>query len=184
MNSLPSALVPLVVVVIVLPPFETTVRPVTLYDPPVFLRSSVRVLAFTCLIAIVSYVKLLPVTLTSVPSYFAVYVALIGPFVRSPVVVTFTPPSDASLVMVRLFTGIGAGVYVDFATLSFQVPMVLSAPKAATVVIARARSALAENCSHFVKPPLKFFEHGCPRSNGAPATTPLRHPLVGNSILR
>ena len=53
-NSLPWPLVPLVVAVIVFPPFETTVRPVALYGPPVFFRSSVNVLAFTCLIEIVS----------------------------------------------------------------------------------------------------------------------------------
>src|SRR5258708_27269204 len=117
-------------------------RLVALYCPPVFLRSSVRVFALTCLIAIVSY-GALPVTWTSLPSYFAVYVALIAvPSVRSPVVVCLTPPSDASLVMVRLLTGIGAGVYFDFSTLNFQVPSVLSAPKAATVVITKAMKAL------------------------------------------
>src|ERR1039457_5219685 len=38
--------------------------------------------------------------------------------------------------------GIGAGVYLDCATFSFHVPIVLSAPKAATVVIARAKTAV------------------------------------------
>src|ERR1022692_1450249 len=82
--------------------------------------------------------------------------------------------------MVRLFNGNGAGVYFDFATFSFHVPSVLSAPKAATVVIARAISAWVR-IVRICKAPLNFGGCGCLRSKGAPATTPLRHPLVGNS---
>jgi hypothetical protein len=58
-------------------------------------------------------------------------------------------------VTVRLLTGIGAGVYFDFSTLSFQVPIELSAPKAATVVIARAISALVRSV-RICKAPLNF----------------------------
>src|SRR3954453_19264250 len=52
LNGFPSPFVPFVVVVIVLPSLETTVRPVALYCPPVFFRVSVKVLAFSCLMAI------------------------------------------------------------------------------------------------------------------------------------
>src|ERR1035437_4683346 len=84
-----------------------------------------------------------PVTLVSLPSYLTVTVELIGvPSAWTPVVVALAPPSIASRVLVRLLMGIGAGVYFDFATARFQVPMVLSAPNAATVVIARAIIAL------------------------------------------
>src|ERR1035438_4016740 len=59
-----------------------------------------------------------------------------------PVLVTLTPPGAASGVSVRLFTGHGAGVYLLFAVLAFQVPMELSAPHADTVVvIAKANNA-------------------------------------------
>src|ERR1019366_2709707 len=95
------------------------------------------------------------------------------------VIVTLTPPSDASLVTVRLFNGNGAGVYFEFSTFSFHVPSVLSAPKAATVVIARAISALVR-IVRICQAPLNFVGRGCLRSQGAPATTPLRHPLAGN----
>src|SRR5579859_292655 len=64
------------------------------------------------------------------------------PSVRVPVFVTLTPPGAASRVTVRLFTGQGAGMYLHFATLAFQVPSELSAPHADTVVvIAIANSA-------------------------------------------
>src|ERR1700733_10493765 len=52
-----------------------------------------------------------------------------------PVLVTLTPPGAASRVTVRLFTGHGAGVYLHFAMLAFQVPRELSAPHADTVVV-------------------------------------------------
>jgi hypothetical protein len=52
-----------------------------------------------------------------------------------PVLVTLTPSGTASRTTVRLFTGQGAGVYLDAAVLAFQVPMELSAPKAANVVV-------------------------------------------------
>ena len=39
--------------------------------------------------------------------------------------------------------GIGAGVYFDFATSSFHVPTVLSAPKAATTIAAKIKHNLA-----------------------------------------
>src|ERR1700689_4168226 len=59
-----------------------------------------------------------------------------------PVLVTFTPPGAASRVTVRLFTGHGAGVYLLFAMLAFQVPRELSAPHADKVVVtAKANSA-------------------------------------------
>jgi hypothetical protein len=57
------------------------------------------------------------------------------PSVRSPVVVTFTPPDTASRTTVRLFTGQGAGVYLDAGMLTFHVPRELSASKAANVVV-------------------------------------------------
>jgi hypothetical protein len=64
------------------------------------------------------------------------------PSVRSPVLVTFTPPGTASRTAVTPFTGQGAGVYLVFSILAFQVPRELSAPKAAAVeVIAKAISA-------------------------------------------
>src|SRR5437773_3284927 len=66
----PSALVPLVVSVIVLPSLEMTVRPLLWYFPPVFLVSLVNVFAFICLMEIVSQGA--PVTGCSLPSYFAV----------------------------------------------------------------------------------------------------------------
>src|SRR5580658_1325405 len=53
------------------------------------------------------------------------------PSVRSPVLVTFTPPGTASRTAVTVFTGQGAGVYLVFSILTFQVPRELSAPKAA-----------------------------------------------------
>jgi hypothetical protein len=71
------------------------------------------------------------------------------------VIVTLTPPSDASLVTVRLFNGNGAGVYFEFSTFSFQVPIELSAPKAATVVIARAIIAWVR-IVRICKAPLNF----------------------------
>src|ERR1700689_4850382 len=52
-----------------------------------------------------------------------------------PTLVTFTPPGAASRVTVRLFTGQGAGVYLLFAVLAFQVPRELSAPCADTVKV-------------------------------------------------
>src|SRR5580698_1285852 len=59
-----------------------------------------------------------------------------------PVLVTLTPPGAASRVTERLFTGHGAGVYLLFATLAFQVPRELSAPHAErVVVIAKANNA-------------------------------------------
>ena len=75
---------------------------------------------------------------------------------------------------VRLLMGIGAGVYFDFATSSFHVPSVLSAPKAATVVIARAISALVR-IVRICQAPLNFGGRGCLRSNGAHTPTPIWH---------
>src|SRR5262245_26007606 len=90
----------------------------------------------------VSYCEL-PDTDTSLPSYFAVNPALIGvPSTRSPVLACFTPPSTAPRSSIRLFTGIGGPVYLDFSRFSFQAPIVLSAPRATTVLIAKARDAL------------------------------------------
>jgi hypothetical protein len=58
------------------------------------------------------------------------------------VVVTFTPPGAASRTTVRLFTGQGAGVYLDAVMLTFQVPRELSTPKAANgVTIVKAAKA-------------------------------------------
>ncbi len=68
--GLPSALVPLVVSVMVLPSFDMTVRPVVWYFPPVFFTSGVKVLASICLIEMVSQVA--PVAGYSLPSYLAV----------------------------------------------------------------------------------------------------------------
>src|ERR1700739_4029616 len=84
-----------------------------------------------------------PVPSDDEPSSFAVYLALIAePSVRVPLLVTLTPPGAASRVTVRFFTGHGAGVYLHFATLAFQVPRELSAPLADTVVvIAKANNA-------------------------------------------
>src|SRR5437764_4670204 len=64
------------------------------------------------------------------------------PSACSPVTDCFTPPSEASRVTVRLFTGMGAGLYRDFSILSFQVPRVLSAPKAQMAVNAKAINVL------------------------------------------
>src|SRR5579864_9347489 len=64
------------------------------------------------------------------------------PSVRSPVLVTFTPPGADSRTEVTLFTGNGAGVYFVFSTLTFQVPRELSAPNAAdTEAIAQTITA-------------------------------------------
>ena len=71
-NALPSALVPLVVMVMVFPAWDITVRPVALYEPPVFVRSSVNVLAFTCFTEMLSYSTPSPETVAVVPSYFVV----------------------------------------------------------------------------------------------------------------
>src|ERR1035437_5217380 len=89
------------------------------------------------------------------------------------------PPSDASLVTVRLFNGNGAGVYFDCATSSFHVPRVLSAPKAAKVVIARAISALVR-IVRICQAPLNFGGRGCLRSNGA--RTPTRIWTAGGKL--
>jgi hypothetical protein len=43
-------------------------------------------------------------------------------------------------VTVTLLSGIGEGVYFDFSGLNFHIPSELSAPKAATVVNAKAMS--------------------------------------------
>src|SRR5579871_867535 len=94
-----------------------------------------------------------PVTAVAEPSYFAVYVALTAvPSVLSPVLVTFTPPGASSRTDVRLFTGNGAGVYLDFVVLTFQVPMELSAPKAATAVIAKTTRARLNGLRMFDSP--------------------------------
>src|ERR1039458_4580689 len=92
-----------------------------------------------------SYGDPVPVTVVHEPSYFAVWLALIAlPSARSPVFVTFTPPETASRTDVRLFSGNGAGVYLDFVTLTFPIPMELSAPKTVTAVIAKtARKRLS-----------------------------------------
>src|ERR1019366_5282248 len=95
------------------------------------------------------------------------------------VVVALAPPSIASRVLVRLVMGIGAGVYFDFSTLSFQVPIELSAPKAATVVIARAISALVR-IVRICQAPLNFGGRGCLRSNGA--RTPTRIWTAGGKL--
>jgi hypothetical protein len=55
----------------------------------------------------------------------------------------------------------GAGVDFDFATLSFHVPMVLSAPKAATAAIATVRHALMKNIRIGESPKLQFVEKRC-----------------------
>jgi hypothetical protein len=57
------------------------------------------------------------------------------PSIRSPVLVTFTPPGTASRTAVRLFTGQGGGVCLVFSILAFQVPRELSAPKAAAAEV-------------------------------------------------
>ena len=109
-NALPSALVPLVVVVIVLPPFDTTVRPVALYDPTSFLalvREGVGIHLLNrnrVIRCIARDLDILAVVFRSVAGVDRC------PSACSPVVLTFTPPSDASRVIVRLLTGIGAGV--------------------------------------------------------------------------
>src|ERR1019366_4195306 len=95
------------------------------------------------------------------------------------VVVALAPPSIAFRVLVRLLMGIGAGVYFDFATLSFQVPIELSAPKAATVVIARAIIAWVR-IVRICKAPLNFGGRGCLRSNGA--RTPTRIWTAGGKL--
>jgi hypothetical protein len=71
-------------------------------------------------------------------------------------------------------------VYFDFATFSFQVPSVLSAPKAATVVIARVMSALVKSV-RILPASLNFLGHGRLRSNGAQTPNPNVAPLAGNS---
>src|SRR6202022_863476 len=60
----------------------------------------------------------------------------------SPVVLTFTPPSAASRALVRLLTGLGGGLNFDFARFSFQVPMLLSAAKAPSAVMATVMKSL------------------------------------------
>src|SRR5579872_4490799 len=68
------------------------------------------------------------------------------PSVRVPVLVTLTPLGAASRVTVRFFTGQGAGVYLLFAILAFQVPRELSAPCADAVrVIAETSNARVSN---------------------------------------
>src|SRR3984885_4582022 len=57
------------------------------------------------------------------------------PSIRSPVLVTLTPPGTASRTAVTVFTGQGAGVYLVFSILTFQVPRELSAPKAAAAEV-------------------------------------------------
>src|SRR5438876_11274742 len=57
------------------------------------------------------------------------------PSILSPVVVTFTPPSDASRTVLRLLTVLGP-LPVLLSTLRFQVPSELSAPKTPIAVIA------------------------------------------------
>src|ERR1700693_1634225 len=52
------------------------------------------------------------------------------------------PPSIPARTTVRLFTGMGAGVYFDYSTFSFQVPIVLSAPRAARAVAAKIKNSL------------------------------------------
>jgi hypothetical protein len=68
--GLPSALLPLLVSVKVLPSLEMTVQPMVWYFPPVFFVSVVNVLASICLIEMVSHGA--SVTGYSFPSYFAV----------------------------------------------------------------------------------------------------------------
>jgi hypothetical protein len=70
--------------------------------------------------------------------------------------------------------GIGAGVYFDFATFSFHVPSVLSAPRAATVVIASAISALVRivRICHAL---VNFNGRGCLKFQWCPFTAPIRH---------
>src|ERR1017187_1315193 len=79
---------------------------------------------------------------------------IIVPSARSPVFVTFTPPLDASRTVVRLFNGNGAGVYFDFATFSFHVPIVLSAPKAARAATVNIR----ETWMNFVRNGVPFVQ--------------------------
>src|SRR5215472_14759337 len=58
------------------------------------------------------------------------------PSILSPVVVTFTPPSDASRTVVRLLIGFAVEVDLDLATFRFHVPSELSAPSIPMTVIA------------------------------------------------
>src|SRR5437867_2355845 len=120
---LPSSFVLLVVVVMVLPSLEKTVRPVTWYFPPVFLLLNVKVLAFICFTEIISQGA--PVTAYSLPSYLTELPPLMGvPSCRSPVTVVLTPPSDASYTNVRLLIGfLIGGVDADLATCRLQVPI-------------------------------------------------------------
>jgi hypothetical protein len=60
-----------------------------------------------------------------------------------PVLVAFTPFSDASRVVVRLLTVAGPGLYVDFSKFNFQLPSELSAPNAPMAVIDAPMSSFA-----------------------------------------
>src|SRR5262245_43224216 len=76
--------------------------------------------------------------------------------------------------------GSGPGVYFDFSTASFHVPSVLSAPKAATVLIARTINVFVK-AVRICQAPLNFGERGCLRSNG-PLHRPDLAPLAGNHL--
>src|SRR5713226_2467402 len=65
------------------------------------------------------------------------------PSMFSPVVVTFTPPSDASRTVVRLLTVLGL-LLLLFSMLRFHVPSELSAPKTPIAVIAIPITNLAK----------------------------------------
>src|ERR1700726_4683547 len=75
------------------------------------------------------------------------------PSARSPVLVIFTPPSDASLVVVRLLTG-AAGLNFDFSMFSFHVPRELSAANATMAAIAKLRISFVEMLR--IRLPLSF----------------------------
>src|ERR1035438_8191661 len=132
LTGLPSASVPSLVIVMVLPSSDMTCRPRTWNFPPVFLSSNVQVLASICLAVTVSQGA--PVIGYSLPSYLTVELKPIAvPSFSCPAMVTFTPSSTASYTMERLVTGfVLGGVRLDFAEFNFQVPIELSASFAMT----------------------------------------------------
>src|ERR1700720_3045108 len=91
------------------------------------------------------------------------------PSARSPVLVIFTPPSDASLVVVKLLTG-AAGLNFDFSMFSFHVPSELSAANAAMAAIVIPRMSFIEMlCIRFsfflsVQAPFELYVRGCLKS--------------------
>src|SRR4051812_47009567 len=83
----------------------------------------------------------------------------------SPVTVTFTPLSEASLKTVKLLTGTAPGLNFDCSMFSFQVPIVLSAPSAAIVVIARPIINLVKIVRIFLLLGSMYI-HACPAKLG------------------